>query len=865
MKQVKFIAIIGLLGIFSLQACQNLANSHKYSSKITRESGGEMPNERVQLNLEWQFRNSKDSITYPAQVPGNIHTDLFKNKLIDNPYYADNEFKLQWIEKEDWIYESEFEITESQYQKSHLNLEFEGLDTYANIYINDNLVSKTENMFLAYVFDIKSFVKPGYNKIKVHFLSPINQAMPIYEAAGIKYPADNDRSEEHLSVFTRKAPYHYGWDWGPRYVTSGIYRPINLHLWDDAKIDDLHITHEINHNNSAELKLHLSIYSDIDQKVELSANIAGKLWTKEVQLIHGDNKKELDLTIENAKLWWPQGMGEQHLYTVDFKLIKAGKTIDNKQLKYGIRDIEVVNKEDSLGQSFYFKVNNKNIYIKGANYIPNDMFLGKMTDSVYQNVFKNTRKSNINMLRVWGGGVYEDDRFYELADENGILIWQDFMFACTMYPGDDDFLANVEKEAIYNIKRLRNHSSLALWCGNNEVQVGWDNWGWQNSYKYDEQTQQKLINDYNKLFKNLLPNLVKEYDDKFYFHSSPISNWGDLKDMKIADNHYWGVWWGKHPFEKFNDYVPRFMSEFGFQSFPNIKTIEAFAEKKDLQVRSDVMNSHQKSSIGNETIEQYMDMYYKKPTDFEDFVYINQIMQAMGMDIGFRAHRRSKPFNMGTLYWQLNDVWPAISWSGIDYFGRWKAMQYKIAKAFEDVISSTIIEDEKIKIYLISDLPKTSTIKSEVKLMKLSGEILFQKSFANKISSGKNIEIFNKKIEDLIGDNKKENLLILVENYFDNKTTQEIKYLCKPRELTLKKADLIIETSQKDGRIILNIKSNYLVKDLELSTDVKGNFSDNYFDVLPGINYQITFDSQSSLEEFNKTFKYKSLIDTYKK
>jgi len=813
----------------------------------------------------WKFYHSKNDTWFQANVPGNIHLDLERNNIIGNPFYGTNEEKIQWIEKKDWSYEGSFTVNNDLLDFNNIEIEFTGLDTYSDIFLNGEKILSTENMFISYKKEVSKLLIKGENKLKVVFHSPIKKTKPLHQKSKYTYPADNDRSEEHLSVYTRKAPYHYGWDWGPRFVTSGIWKPIYIHAWDDVRIKDVYLQQNEVLDSVANFNTQIEIQNNDLQNVELEILVNDStIKTENIELVKGTNSITSSFNIEKPKLWWPNGMGEPTLYNIKTILKKGNTIVDTKEQNIGIRTIEVVNTKDSIGESFYLKVNGKPLFIKGANYIPNDSFLGRVTDSVYERNFEDAVASNMNMLRVWGGGIYENDKFYELANENGILIWQDFMFSCTMYPSDDAFLKNVKNEAIYNIKRLRNHPSIALWCGNNEVMVGWNNWGWQSKYQYSEEDQKELLEGYKKLFHQLLPDLINQYDsDKFYLPSSPISNWGNKEDFTIGDNHYWGVWWGKHPFENFNEYVPRFMSEFGFQSFPSMKTINKFSESIDWDIDSEVMKGHQKSSIGNITIKEYMQRDYKKPKNFEGFVYLSQVMQAEGMRIGFEAHRRNKPFNMGTLYWQFNDVWPVVSWSGIDYFGEWKAMQYFIKKSFEPIISSAVINNQKLNIHLISDLPMDKEVETTIEIKNFNGDVIWKNQQSLRLKENSNLKFIEVEYLEVIGKHKSEEVFLVITNQYDDKSLESTFIFSKPKDLLLQKPNYSLKTEKTSSGYRLHVSSDTFVKNLQLSTIYDGKWSDNFFDMVPNKTYSIDFKTSLKIPNFINHLELTSLKDTY--
>ncbi|OIO99290.1 MAG: hypothetical protein AUJ98_11905 [Bacteroidetes bacterium CG2_30_33_31] len=834
-----------------------------FLSSFSISSFSQKPNITTNLDAVWKFGKMNDSLLYPAKVPGNVHKDLQRNALIENPYFGTNENEIHWVEKTDWRYLGHFEISKQIFDYKHIEIIFEGLDTYADVYINDKKILSSENMFVEYKHEIQKLINLGINKIEVIFKSPITTALPLWQKAGITYPADNDKSEEHLSVFTRKTASHYGWDWAPRFVTSGIWRQVKLFAWDDLKIVNVHITQSQLNNNSAKLKIYYNIYADRSIKTTLNIDCDKiKTFTKEIDLVKGDNNQEFEINIDSPKLWWPNGMGEQNIYTINSSLIFKGKIQDSKANKVGLRRLEVVNEKDSLGESFYLKVNGKAVFMKGANYIPSNCFPAEFSDSIYQKIFENAVKSNMNMLRVWGGGFYEDDKFYELADEKGIIIWQDFMFSCSMYPSDSEFIANILEEVEYNIKRLRNHACLALWCGNNEVNVGWENWGWQKTYHYDEATQKLMVEGYKKIFLELLPQKVQQLDSgRFYFPSSPISNWGLKSDFNIGDNHYWGVWWGKKPFESFNEFIARFMSEFGFQSFPEIKTLATFADKKDWQIDSAPMKAHQKSSIGNATIGEYMAREYKTPKNFEDFVYLSQLLQAEAMRIAFEAHRRNKPFCMGSLYWQFNDVWPAISWSGIDYFGNWKAMQYFVKKAFEPVICSAVLKNDSLRINIISDLNHPQKVKCKFTILTLDGKIIWQKTLETSLKDNANELILNDLLEKYIGKNTTNNIVLMMNLAYDSCNLVSDFLFDKVKNLQLQKPDIKIKIVENFDGYSVKLRSDVFVKNLQLESDNEGFWTDNFFDLIPSKDYEIRFITVDKSKDFSKNLKLKSVWD----
>ncbi|MFB6455227.1 glycoside hydrolase family 2 protein [Chitinophaga sp. Hz27] len=842
--------------------------------------------QEIQLSSGWEFARADEKIWRPATVPGTVHTDLLAQHLIPDPFKGTNEKNVQWVDKKDWEYHTKLPVTAEMLKQDVIELEFKGLDTYASIYVNDQLVKETDNMFLAYIIDIKKYLKQGENTLTVKFMSPIKHDMPFFLRDHVIYPAGNDASDMPLSVYARKAPYHYGWDWGPRLVTSGIWRPVILRAWSNAIIRDVTYTTSLQ-GKKAHVDMNITVsatrkgnYTLIPSfkfmNKEILTSVQSHLFNNvsiPVTLSTGDFSSAASFDVDAPQLWWPNGMGEQHLYDATVSLLKDKDVLSVKNKKVGLRSIEIVNKPDSAGESFYVKVNGRATFMKGANYIPQDNFLPRVTPEKYQQLFRDMQESNFNMVRVWGGGIYEDDLFYDLADKTGMLVWQDFLFACTLYPGDKNFLDNVKAEAIYNINRLKSHPSLALWCGNNEVGVAIKNWGWKDGYAYTDEQWTQLQQDYDKLFKDLLPSLVNKYDaGRFYFASSPISNWGTKEDFTKGDNHYWGVWHGMEWFEAFNERIPRFMSEYGFQSFPSLETIDSFATKEDYHIFSNVMQSHQKSPAkGNTAIKIYMDHYYRQPKDFSSFVYLSQVLQAEGMKMAIEAHRRNMPYCMGTLYWQLNDVWPGPSWSGRDYYGRWKALQYYAKRAFEPVILSTVEENNKLKTYLIADAIKAQDAVVEMKLMDLSGNIIWEKKTARiKLQEDKSLLVNEVPVDEILkGKGRKEVIFYAQLLINGNVKSPNIFYFAKAKDLDLPAPSIsVLCKAGAEGEVNLHIKSDKLARNIRLSlngTIDHEHFQDNYFDLLPGEEKVVKLNTYRKPEIIQPLVNVTSLVDSYKK
>jgi len=836
----------------------------------------------MQLNKNWEFRQTGTDKWLPATVPGTVHTDLLNNKKIEDPYFRLNERSQQWIDKVNWEYRTSVGLTTEMAGKQHIIMEFEGLDTYADVFVNDHLVLSADNMFRTWTADVKNYLKQGENQVRILFKSPVVIGLQKQEVFGFGLPAGNDQSvtgdlgNNTISMFTRKAGYHFGWDWGPRLVTSGIWRNVFLKAWDTQKIENIHIVQKSLDAKSAKLIAELEINSGQagSQQINIKVNdILAK--TQTIELKKGTNLYTIDFDIAKPKLWWPNGLGEQTLYSIDVTLRGDQSIADSKSVKTGLRTIRLIRTPDAdgKGESFYFEVNGRPVFMKGANYIPNDVFLPRVTPEQYETVVQTAARSNMNMLRVWGGGVYESDLFYELCDKYGILVWQDFMFACSMYPGDRAFLDNVKHEAIDNVKRLRNHACIALWCGNNEIETMWAQWdekaGWGYKQTYTTQQREVIWNAYDAIFHHILPAVVTELaPDQPYWPSSPSAGPQKLAsyETQSGDMHYWGVWHGLHPFSDFRKYKARFMSEYGFQSFPEFKTVQKYTIPADYNIESEVMASHQRSGIGNLRIKQYMTEDYKIPTDFEQFLYIGQVLQAESIKMAMEAHRMAMPYCQGSLYWQINDCWPVASWSSTDYYQRWKALQYFARDAFKNSIITAVEENGKFRIYGISDLIQAQKGLLKLKLIDMQGITLWEQTVKAQLPANSSEVIFEAdttELLSLVGRNK----CMMVTSFESGKKVvdADYHYFAKVKNLQLPNPGIKIDVQETPDSYTVVIYSENLCKNLFLtSTNSEVQFSDNFMDILPGQSVTVTCPKTIGLEEFKKGLKYLTVYETMK-
>lgn len=831
---------------------------------------------RQNINEGWKFRQARLHNWYNATVPGVVHTDLIDNAIIEDPFFRLNERAVQWVDKEDWIYETTVVGEDKVLESSNQFLVFKGLDTYADVYLNDSLILKADNMFREWEVDVKGILKKGDNKLRVYFHSPVKIDMPKWEKLPYQLKSNNDQSENgglldrKIGIFARKAGYHYGWDWGPRLVTSGIWRPVYLEAWNDVKIENVQLIQNNVNSSSAKLSSVVEVVSDKNVSgVVVSVKADGKVVSKKtVNLVKGMNKVSLDYTIKKPKLWWTNGLGDPYLYDFTTTVTMSDGTKDSVDDRIGIRSLRVVADKDEAGTTLYFELNGKPVFMKGANYIPSDNFLPRVTDEKYERTILDAKNANMNMLRVWGGGIYENDIFYDLCDEYGILVWQDFMFACALYPGEEAFVENVRQEAIDNVRRLRNHPCIALWCGNNENQDAWFGWGWKREYEaLGNGYADKLWKDFYNLYFKVLPEVVEEYGSGTgYRGSSPISFSDDKSDGVNGDSHYWGVWHGNHPISRYNTERSRFFSEYGFQSFPEYESVKIYApEKRDHDINSEVMMSHQRGgSFANNRIKEYMLKSYNEPKDFEHFLYVGMILQGDAIKTAMEAHRRDMPYCMGSLFWQHNDCWPVASWASRDYYGRWKAQHYFAKKAYDMILVSPVVLNEKLTVHLVSDYLKAVSGKFSIKVMDMKGNVVYNKSMSLKTPVNGSELVFESAINDVLGGKSKNDVIIYTEFETKDKTYTNVAYAAEQKDLNYEKANISWSAKKVDGGYDVTLRSDVFARGVFMSlSGIDNFFEDNYFDLLPGKEVTINVKTDLSLSVFKEQLKVISLVDSY--
>jgi beta-mannosidase len=659
------------------------------------------------FEARWVFNRVGAEGWMDASVPGNVHTDLYNNQQIPNPLTGTNEEVCQWVGEEDWEYQTtSFDCPDEIYNRTVIRLLFHQLDTYATIYLNDQKIISTSNTFRAYEVDVKPYIKKSENVLRIVFKSAVVEGQKKVKALGYKLPGDA------LRAVSRKPQYHFGWDWGAKLVIAGITGPIEWIAYDEVRISDLYFKQNEITQERALLTAEVTIHSleDFNSEISITDEESRLTITEKVKIKKGSHTYRIDFDVEEPRLWWCNDHGSQEFYSFFATVYRDGRIIDQKQDRTGLRTIKLITQQDQFGESFYFELNGKPIFAKGANFIPLTMLPQESTRDDYAQLLEMCKGTHFNMLRVWGGGYYEQEEFYDLCDELGIMVWQDFMFACSMYPGDKEFLLNVEEEARQQTTRLRNHPCMALWCGNNENAEGWARWGWQMGLSDFEKA--KLEKGYDDVFRKILPNAVAENTNLNYWESSPRYGRGDKKSLTEGDSHYWGLWHDAEPFEILNDRVPRFMSEFGMQSYPSQAVLEEMLTTDKYDSKDPGLAMHQKHGRGFQLMDDYMKRWYEAPSRDQVDAYgeLTRQVQCEGMMMGIEAHRRNMPYCMGTLFWQLNDVWPSFSWSAIDYKMNTKPMFDSLYYIYAPQLLSPVVENQFLNVYYIDDVNQDTTM-----------------------------------------------------------------------------------------------------------------------------------------------------------
>lgn len=795
---------------------------------------------KIILGGVWKLYIPHLNKTISATVPGSVLQDLLNEKIIPDPYYRTNEYTVREWMRYDYHYEKTFNYDDIS---KHVDLVCEGLDTIAEIYINDQLLTKTINMHLQYRFSLDEHIQKGQNKLCIIFKSPITYIEDKEKQCPYRFYQQGDAMRGFIHI--RKAHSHFGWDWGPQLPDAGIFKDIYVHTYDQTYIEDVYLK-----------QIHYQDHVDIRYSIKLinQAQVSVSCYDPSGNLIEEKDVIEGILTLHQPKLWWPVGYGDQPLYTI---LVKTKD--DSKTLKIGLKQSTMKREQDQYGESFTYVHNGIEIFMRGANYIIEDNVVGRSNIEVSRRLLKDALSANHNTVRIWGGGIYPSDEFYALCDELGLLVWQDFMFACAFYNMDDqELLATIKEEIIFNAKRLYHHPSLALFCGNNENETAAVHW-----FIPSVDVSKKM---YLLLFEDLIPTWLKELDLGIYYWPSSPSSGGKFKDPNsdnYGDMHYWGVWHLNEPIEYYRKHHPRFMSEFGIQSFPAIETVKTFAEEQDLHIYSKVMKSHQKNHTANSKIIRYMKAMFTRPKQFEHILYVSQLIQAEGVRYGVEHFRRHYGRTMGAIYWQLNDCWPVASWSSIDYYGRWKALHYHSKKFYAPVLLS--IEEDKRRmtasIHVTNETLERLKGHLTYRLMTLTGEILERNLIEismDKLSESK-LGFFNFSRHKSL---KQQIILhVTLHDLYGKLISENMAAFVQDKRLELKHSTISVTYHIEHKRVYITLISQDIKRFVELKYhDVI--LSDNYFHLIPNEPKTVFFDIEDESYK-HEDLQLRSLVDIY--
>ncbi len=802
--------------------------------------------QRVDLGGTWRLQIASDPGTavprsfgpkdgwLEAQIPGTVHTDLLANNKIPDPFARLNEVEVQWVADVDWRYRRSVQVPAEILNASHVELVAEGLDTFAGVWLNGRSVARTANMFTPYRWDVKSLLRPGENELTIEFESPVRRTTELLRRYGTPLTA----SHAPERIYARKAQYSFGWDWGPRLVTSGIWRPIYLESWSVARIEHVHVRALRVSEEEAVLRVGVVLANPEQQTVEVSVAIQGEEFSYRDRQATAANGVEFEVRVPHPALWWPNGLGSQPLYTARLVLRSQDIVLDSQEVRFGIRSVELL-LNDGGEDRFCFRINGVPLFCKGADWIPADTFIPRIEERVYRRLLTMARDAHMNMLRVWGGGIYEQDIFYDLCDELGILVWQDFMFACSDYPNQEWFKQEVRREVEANVVRLRNHPSLALWCGNNECE-----------WVFRMHTGRPVVEMPGfELFHDVIPQMLSQLDpSRPYWPSSPWGKEEDPCSPRSGNRHNWEVWSGWQDYDAYRKDPARFVTEFGFQAPANVETYETVLGPADRHPQSPAMEHHQKQADGMPRLFRFLAAHYRVSTRFEDFIYRCQLVQAEAIQAGVEHWRRRKFASAGTLFWQLNDCWPVASWSAIDSALRPKALYYYAKRFFAPVHVAVLPANDVLEVWGLNDTRERVRGSLQAELRSVDWHLIFEIEVAAELEPNSAVRLAEVPVP-LMPERELAHLLWVLLDAGAHGCPENVFWLRRPKHLNFPNPKIEYTITKVDGQRVVQLRADRFVKGLLLSGPPQTFFHDNFVDLIPERTRKVVFESELSDEE----------------
>ncbi len=839
------------------------------------------------LDAGWQFRlapgnrqaaeHPQAAHWMPASVPGTVQTDLLAAKQVPDPYRRDNEAKIQWVGLADWQYRTRFTVDAATLARKHIELVFDGLDTFADVSLNGHRLLAADNMFRRWRGGAKPWLHAGTNTLEVTLHSPIARLQPWllkqpYALPGEFDSAFGDEPEgKQTANYVRKAAYQYGWDWGPRIVTEGIWQPVKLESWDTLRLAGFHIAQPKVDADVAQLQAQLRIAADAagQAKVMLrwrAPDGGTQTLERALTLQVGEHTLSIPFEIAHPVRWWPVGYGKPNLYDFHVEVAVDGRKVASADRVTGLRSVELLRQKDQWGKSFAFVVNGVPIFAKGANVIPMDMFPNRVTPARIDAMLRSARDANMNMLRVWGGGYYLEEAFYAEADKLGLMVWQDFMFGGAIPPYDQAFRNNTRIEAIEQVDRLRDHPSIVLWAGNNEVETAWESWGTSLDFQkaQGKAASARVEQGMRELFDHTLRDVVASQSPEVpYWPSTPSSDYDTKANvLDNGDYHYWNVWSGAAlPASAYLDVTPRFQSEYGLQSFPSMATLRSVLDPGDLAIDSPVLRAHQKfdQGKGNQRLLMYVEREYGKPKDFTSLVYLSQVMQAEGIQLAAEHLRASRPQSMGSLYWQLNDVWPGVTWSSIDYDGRWKALQYHAKRFYAPLRGVAIRTGGVTQVSLVSDATTLMNTDLRIRVLGMDGKPVWEHTQAVRVAALASTGAGDYNDAQLLHGADPRRTVAVFEWLDHGKVlSRDLVYFGQAKDLQLPDPGMKAQLAA-DGHS-LTVSAQRFAREVWIdfgALDVR--LSDNAFDLLPGESVTLHLDSTADAAALKHALTVRSL------